>query len=87
MSAEVPADLTAATDLLAVVRLLVDDPKEARVDAVAQGPDQLLEIRVQSADRGKIIGRRGRTIEALRVLTDIRGEREGQSYEVEVSDD
>lgn len=82
-----PVDATAAADLLAVVRLLVDDPKEARVDAVAQGPDQLLEIRVQSDDRGKIIGRRGRTIEALRVLTDIRGEREGQSYEVEVLDD
>ena len=79
--------MTTAADLLAVVRLLVDDPKEARVDAVAQGPDQLLEIRVQSADRGKIIGRRGPTIEALRVLTDIRGEREGQSYEVEVLDD
>ena len=79
--------MTTAADLLAVVRLLVDDPKEARVDAVAQGPDQLLEIRVQSADRGKIIGRRGRTIEALRVLTDIRGEREGQSSEVEVLDD
>ena len=87
MPAEAPLGVTTAADLLAVVRLLVDDPKEARVDAVAQGPDQLLEIRVQSADRGKIIGRRGRTIEALRVLTDIRGEREGQSYEVEVLDD
>ncbi len=79
--------MSAAVDLLAVVRLLVDEPKEARVDAVAQGPDQLLEIRVQSADRGKIIGRRGRTIEALRALADVRGDREGQSYEVEVLDD
>ena len=82
-----PADLATAADLLAVVRLLVDDPKEARVEQREQGPDQLLEIHVQSDDRGKIIGRRGRTIEALRVLTDIRGEREGQSYEVEVLDD
>lgn len=82
-----PAAATTAADLLAVVRLLVDDPKEASVEAVAQGPDLLLEIRVSGSERGKIIGRRGRTIEALRVLTDIRGEREGQSYEVEVSDD
>lgn len=82
-----PAAATIAADLLAVVRLLVDDPKEASVEAVAQGPDLLLEIRVPGSERGKIIGRRGRTIEALRVLTDIRGEREGQSYEVEVSDD
>lgn len=82
-----PAEATAATDLLAVVRLLVDDPKEARVEQRTQGEDRLLEIRVRSDDRGKIIGRRGRTIEALRVLTDIRGEREGQSYEVEVLDD
>ncbi len=79
--------MTTAADLLAVVRLLVDEPKEARVDAAVQGTDQLLEIRVQDADRGKIIGRRGRTIEALRALADIRGEREGQSYEVEVLDD
>ena len=82
-----PAEVTTAADLLAVVRLLVDDAKEARVEAVAQGPDQILEIRVQSDDRGKVIGRRGRTIEALRALADIRGEREGQSYEVEVLDD
>ena len=79
--------MTAAADLLAVVRLLVDEPKEARVDAALQGEDQILEIRVQSDDRGQIIGRRGRTIEALRALADIRGEREGQSYEVEVLDD
>ena len=82
-----PPETTAAADLLAVIRLLVDDPKEVRVDAVALGEDQVLEIRVQSDDRGKIIGRRGRTIEALRALADIRGEREGQSYEVEVLDD
>lgn len=79
--------MSAAADLLSVVRLLVDEPKAARVDAVTQGPDQILEIRVQSADRGKIIGRRGRTIEALRALADVRGDREGQSYEVEVLDD
>ncbi len=79
--------VTAAADLLAVVRLLVDEPKEVRVDVAAQGRDQLLEIRVLDADRGKVIGRRGRTIEALRALADIRGEREGQSYEVEVLDD
>ena len=79
--------MTTAADLLAVVRMLVDEPKEARVEVAVQGADLVLEIRVQSNDRGKIIGRRGRTIEALRALTDIRGEREGQSYEVEVLDD
>lgn len=81
------ADSTAAADLLAVVRLLVDDPREAEVQQRDDGDDLLLEIRVQSEDRGKIIGRRGRTIEALRLLTDLRGEREGRSYEVEVLDD
>lgn len=81
------ADSTAAADLLAVVRLLVDEPREADVQQRDDGDDLLLEIRVQSEDRGKIIGRRGRTIEALRLLTDLRGEREGRSYEVEVLDD
>ncbi|MEO8275272.1 MAG: KH domain-containing protein [Thermoanaerobaculia bacterium] len=77
----------AAADLLAVVRLLVDEPKEAHVDIAAQGSEQVLQIHVQSDDRGKLIGRRGRTIEALRALAAVRGDREGQSYEVEVLDD
>lgn len=74
----------AAEDLLAVVRLLVDDPKAARVEEVASGDSIELLLAVPEIDRGKVIGRRGRTIDALRALAHARGEREGRDYAVEL---
>lgn len=76
--------MSAAEDLLAVVRLLVDDPKATRVEEVAAGGSIELRLGVTEADRGKVIGRRGRTIDALRALAHARGEREGRDYAVEL---
>ena len=39
------------------------------------------------ADRGQLIGRRGRTIDALRALARVRGEREGRDVTVELVED
>ena len=77
----------AAEDLLKVVRLLVDDPRAVRVEEedTDEGPE--LWITVTPADRGKVIGRNGRTIDAVRALADARGAREGRDYAVEVSED
>jgi len=77
----------AAEDLVAVVRLLVDDPKNvgAREVEIADGSELRLEI--AEDDRGKVIGRHGRTIDALRALARVRGERDGRSYAVEIVED
>ena len=81
---------TAADDLLSVVRLLVDDPRSASVEEVAlpgKAPTAELRLRVAEGDRGKVIGRRGRTIDALRALTRVRGEREGCARGLELVED
>ena len=75
-----------AEDLLAVVRLLVDHPRGAAVEAVPDGAAIELRVRVDAEDRGQVIGRRGRTIDALRALASVRGEREGRVYEVELDE-
>jgi predicted RNA-binding protein YlqC (UPF0109 family) len=77
----------AADDLLAVVRLLVDDPRSVAVEEVEtpEGPE--LRLALAESDRGKVIGRRGRTIDALRELAAVRGERERRDYAVELLED
>jgi uncharacterized protein len=79
---------TPAEDLVAVVRLLVDDPRAVRAAAVETADGEVeLEVRVAAADCGKVIGRGGRTIDALRTLAGVRGEREGRPHGVELVED
>ena len=51
-----------------VVKSLVDDVDSVDVREVEQQGATLIEIRVAPTDMGKIIGRQGRTIRALRAL-------------------
>ena len=78
---------TPADDLVAVVRLLVDDPRAVAVEPVVVPEGEVeLRLRVAADDCGKVIGRRGRTIDALRTLARARGEREGRPHVVELDE-
>jgi hypothetical protein len=78
---------SAADDLVAVVRLLVDRPAAVRGAERATPGGAELVLSVAAEDRGKVIGRHGRTIDALRALARARGEREGRELDVDVADD
>lgn len=51
-----------------IVKALVDDVEAVDVRESDQQGATLIEVRVAPADMGKIIGRQGRTIRALRAL-------------------
>lgn len=51
-----------------IVKALVDDVSAVDVRAVERNGATLVEIRVAPEDMGKIIGRQGRTVRALRAL-------------------
>jgi len=51
-----------------VVRALVDDADAVDVREIDQQGKTLIEVRVAPGDMGKLIGRQGRTIKALRTL-------------------
>lgn len=51
-----------------IVKALVDDGEAVDVRAIDRNGTTLIEIRVAQPDMGKIIGRQGRTIRALRSL-------------------
>jgi predicted RNA-binding protein YlqC (UPF0109 family) len=51
-----------------IVKSLVDDIEAVDVRAVEEGSTTRIEVRVAEADMGKLIGRQGRTVRALRSL-------------------
>ena len=51
-----------------IVRSVVETPEAARVEAVPDGPDIRLDVHVDRADIGRVIGRRGRVAGAIRTV-------------------
>ena len=60
---------TAAAVLEYLVRQLVDEPDGVTVDAVDRSRGVQLEVRVAPGDMGRVIGKRGRTAQAIRTVT------------------
>ncbi len=52
-----------------IVRALVDDVESVDVREINRNDATLIEIRVAPDDMGKVIGKQGRTVRALRALT------------------
>lgn len=65
-------------------RALVEDEGAVRVSRVSHGDEVVIELDVSPEDRGRLIGRRGQTISALRTIVDAVAERRGERFEVEI---
>lgn len=74
----------AANALARVIQHLVDEPSAVRVREVARGRQQILEVEVAAEDMGSVIGRGGRTAQALRALLRQRGDAQGISYDLKI---
>ena len=76
-----------AEDLRRVVALLIDRRDELRVSERSDRRRKLFDLRLHPEDRGKVIGREGRTIRALRCLVAARGRLRGEQYVLDVAED
>ena len=65
-------------------RALVDSPDEVEVTEVDEDEETVLEVRVAPDDVGKVIGKQGRTVRALRAVVDAAGRKHDRLFEVEV---
>jgi predicted RNA-binding protein YlqC (UPF0109 family) len=66
---------------------LLDHPEDLSIEEVEGERGELIfEITVHPEDMGKLIGKRGRVIQALRSLVRAAAQREGQTVLVEVVD-
>ncbi len=63
---------------------LVDEPRRVSVREEVEDGVTYFSLRVAQADRGRVIGKNGRTADALRTLMDVVASRRGLECEVEV---
>lgn len=78
-------DLAGLVD--AIVRPLIDVEDELDIAAVeTEDGNILVEIRVNPDDAGKVIGRQGRVIKAIRTLARASASRSGKLVDVELID-
>jgi predicted RNA-binding protein YlqC (UPF0109 family) len=70
-----------------IARALVDSPDEVKVERIVRDDGTVvLELNVAESDRGKVIGRQGRTIKAIRNIMRACGSVDGERLLVEVVD-
>ena len=70
-----------------VVKLLVDKPDEVNVEAVESEQTIIFELTVGDGDYGKVIGKRGRNISAIRtILFGMNAKEGGKRARLEVID-
>ena len=69
-----------------IARQLVDDSGAVKVEELERDGDFVLRLSVAEADRGKVIGRQGRIVRALRTLVRAGGVREGKRYLLEIAE-
>ena len=72
-------------DLIAeIVQALVDHPEEVSVNEIEGGHTTVLELRVAKPDMGKVIGKQGRTAQAIRTILSAAAGKTRKRYILEV---
>jgi hypothetical protein len=69
-----------------VVRALVDQPAAVKVTEAQRRGMTMLELTTAPGDMGKIIGRQGRTVSALRTLVALTAEKHGTRAQLDLRD-
>ena len=70
-----------------IAKALVDIPEEVAVNVIEGEQTTVLELKVAPEDVGKVIGRDGRTINAMRAVLAVAALRRGAKVRLEVLDD
>jgi len=69
------------------MRALVGEPDAVEVTEIEDGRTVRLEVRVAESDMGRIIGREGRTVKAIRSILFAAGQKHGKRFHLDLVED
>lgn len=67
-----------------IVRMIVDHPDEIRLTSLQGATTTIYELRCNGGDIGKIIGKDGKTVSAMRTLLSVMAVRRGRRAVLEI---
>ncbi len=70
-----------------LIKALIDYPQQMAVQEVSGSNMLIYELRLAKVDIGKIVGKQGRTIDALRILLNGAGSKLGKRVSLEIIED
>lgn len=70
-----------------IVKGLVGEPDAVEISEESDGKIVRLAVRVADGDMGRLIGREGRTIKALRSILFFAGQKHGKRYHLDLIED
>jgi predicted RNA-binding protein YlqC (UPF0109 family) len=80
--AEITGDARALIEQIA--KALVDEPDQVSVTEIPEGRETVLELKVAEGDVGKVIGKHGRTVRAMRNLVGAAGMKLNKQFALEI---
>jgi len=70
-----------------IVKSLVGDADAVEVNEITDGRNVRVEVRVGEGDMGRIIGREGRTVKAIRSILFVAGQKHGKRFQLDLVED
>lgn len=70
-----------------IISALVGEPDAVEVTENADGKNVRIEVRVAPGDMGRIIGREGRTVKAIRSILFVAGQKQGRRFQLDLVED
>jgi uncharacterized protein len=70
-----------------IVRSLVAEPDAVEVLENTDGKNVRIEVRVADTDMGRVIGREGRTVKAIRSILFVAGQKHGRRFQLDLVED
>ena len=67
-----------------IAKSLVDDPSQVHVSEIVGESSVILELRVGPEDMGRVIGKGGRTVNAMRTLIRVLAAKQGKRVTLEI---
>ncbi len=70
-----------------VCKALVDNPESVKVNQIDGEQTSILELRTHQSDIGKVIGKKGRTAQAIRTILSAAGMKQKRRFNLEIMED